>query len=113
MSISDLFTVFAPLCHVWRHAHRAGSEPDRGRAHGLGNRAGHGGKAGQRRVDPRHPITVEEARELGLPVSTDMPQEVYDLMQLYPQAAQRRPSVQYIPIPYRREGPKGSSSNVK
>ena len=56
-----------------------------------------------------YPITVDEARELGLSVSTEMPQEVYDLMQLYPQAAQRRPSVQYIPIPYRREGPERTS----
>ncbi|HEY0583254.1 MAG TPA: ATP-dependent Clp protease proteolytic subunit, partial [Chloroflexota bacterium] len=39
-----------------------------------------------------YPITVREARNLGLPVSTDMPTEVYDLMQLYPQTAQRRPS---------------------
>jgi ClpP class serine protease len=48
-----------------------------------------------------YPITVSEARELGLKVSTDMPPEVYDLMQLYPQTAQRRPSVEYIPVPYR------------
>ncbi len=48
-----------------------------------------------------YPITVEEARSLGLPVSTDMPAEVYQLMALYPQATQRRPSVQYIPAPYR------------
>jgi len=48
-----------------------------------------------------YPITVREARELGLPVSTDVPKEVYDLMSLYPQTAQRRPSVEYIPIPYR------------
>ena len=48
-----------------------------------------------------YPITVEEARALGLPVSTDMPQEVYDLMALYPQAQPQRPSVQYIPAPYR------------
>ncbi len=48
-----------------------------------------------------YPITVEEARSLGLPVSTEMPAEVYQLMALYPQAAQRRPSVQYIPAPYR------------
>jgi ClpP class serine protease len=48
-----------------------------------------------------YPITVQEAQELGLPVSTEMPQEVYDLMNLYPQTAQRRPSVEYIPIPYR------------
>ncbi|NPA26205.1 MAG: hypothetical protein GXO36_01195 [Chloroflexi bacterium] len=47
-----------------------------------------------------YPIFVEEAKALGLPVSTDMPQEVYQLMALYPQAQQRRPSVQYIPAPY-------------
>jgi ClpP class serine protease len=47
-----------------------------------------------------YPISVDEARELGLPVSTDMPKEVFELMQLYPQTAQRRPSVEYIPLPY-------------
>jgi len=51
-----------------------------------------------------YPITVSEAQELGLPVSTDMPKEVYDLMNLYPQTAQRRPSVEYIPTPYRPSG---------
>ncbi len=53
-----------------------------------------------------YPITVDEARALGLPVSTDMPQEVYDLMALYPQAQAQRPTVQYIPVPY---GGSGSS----
>ncbi|MGQ9585930.1 MAG: SDH family Clp fold serine proteinase [Anaerolineae bacterium] len=48
-----------------------------------------------------YPITVREAQELGLPVTTEMPKEVYDLMNLYPQTAQRRPSVEYIPMPYR------------
>lgn len=47
-----------------------------------------------------YPISAGEARELGLPVSTDMPPEVFELMQLYPQPAQRRPSVEYVPIPY-------------
>lgn len=46
------------------------------------------------------PITVEEARQLGLNVSTEMPTEIYQLMNLYPQTAQRRPSVYYIPMPY-------------
>jgi ClpP class serine protease len=50
-----------------------------------------------------YPITVREARELGLPVSTDMPPEIYRLMALYPQTAQRRPSVEYIPLPRSRE----------
>ncbi len=48
-----------------------------------------------------YPITVEEAQELGLPVSTEMPKEIYKLMELYPQTAQRRPSVEYVPMPYR------------
>ncbi len=47
-----------------------------------------------------YPITVEEAKALGLKVTTDMPEEIYHLMNLYPQALQRRPSVSYIPMPY-------------
>ncbi|GAB5602295.1 ATP-dependent Clp protease proteolytic subunit [Thermus sp. FJN-A] len=49
-----------------------------------------------------YPITVEAARGLGLPIATAMPKEVYQLMELYPQAQMRRPSVQYIPMPYGR-----------
>jgi hypothetical protein len=30
-----------------------------------------------------------------------MPKEIYALMDLYPQAGQRRPSVEFIPTPYR------------
>ena len=48
------------------------------------------------------PITVEAATELGLPVSTDMPALIYDLMDLYPQGGGRRPSVIYVPL---RRGP--------
>ena len=47
-----------------------------------------------------YPITVGEARALGLPIDTNMPREVYQLMNLYPQSGQRRPSVDYIPVPY-------------
>jgi ClpP class serine protease len=47
-----------------------------------------------------YPITVGEARAMGLPIDTDMPTEVYQLMNLYPQSGQRRPSVDYIPVPY-------------
>jgi ClpP class serine protease len=50
-----------------------------------------------------YPITVREARQLGLPVNTEMPREIYQLMALYPQTAQRRPSVEYIPAPRGRE----------
>jgi ClpP class serine protease len=54
-----------------------------------------------------YPITYEEAKELGLRVSNDMPKEIYALMDLYPQNPGTRPSVQYIPLPYK--SPKGTS----
>jgi ClpP class serine protease len=47
-----------------------------------------------------YPITVDDARDMGLPVNTEMPQEVYQLMNLFPQAGRGRPSVMYIPMPY-------------
>lgn len=53
-----------------------------------------------------YPITVEEAKQLGLNVSTDMPEEVYQLMALYPQSTQVRPSVEYIPVPKTKESSK-------
>ena len=45
------------------------------------------------------PITVAEAQALGLPITVGLPGEVYELMELFPQLGQRRPSVQYIPLP--------------
>ncbi len=47
-----------------------------------------------------YPIRLEEARQLGLPVSGEVPPEVYELMKLYPQRG-RRPSVEFVPVPYR------------
>jgi ClpP class serine protease len=44
------------------------------------------------------PITVELARELQIPISTNMPRTVYELMDLYPQAGSGRPSVLYVPL---------------
>ncbi len=58
-----------------------------------------------------YPITVDEAREMGLPVSTTMPDVVFELMQLYPQTAQRRPSVEYIPLPYGPPERRGSQQS--
>jgi ClpP class serine protease len=45
------------------------------------------------------PITAEEARALELPIEVGLPIEVYNLMELFPQAGRRRPSVQYVPLP--------------
>ncbi len=49
-----------------------------------------------------YPITYGELIDMGLPVSKGLMREMYELMELYPQHPQRRPSVQYIPVPYRR-----------
>ncbi|GAB6946748.1 hypothetical protein JCM16161A_08780 [Vulcanisaeta sp. JCM 16161] len=46
-----------------------------------------------------YPITVEQLREMGLKVSTDVPPEVYELMALYPQARANRPGIEYLPYP--------------
>ena len=48
-----------------------------------------------------YPITYEELMAMGLPVSLGLMKEIYELMELYPQQPQRRPSVEYIPIPYK------------
>jgi ClpP class serine protease len=53
------------------------------------------------------PITVDQARALGLEVSTDMPQEFYHLMRLFPQPPRRRPSVFYVPLPSPEKDEKG------
>jgi hypothetical protein len=50
-------------------------------------------------------LTATEARELGLPVTVDMPLEVIELMKLYPQPVQRS-GVEFLPIdvPGKRSG---------
>ncbi|PHJ38149.1 hypothetical protein P378_11825 [Desulforamulus profundi] len=50
-----------------------------------------------------YPINCEFLKKLGLPVSTELPAEIFAIMDLYPQPPQRRPSVQYIPLPYGKE----------
>jgi ClpP class serine protease len=52
-----------------------------------------------------YPIWASTARALGLPVSTDMPDAVLDLMKLYPQPvkAQSGGGVEYLPVPRQGE----------
>ncbi len=50
-----------------------------------------------------YPITVEHAKELGLHVETDVPQEVYALMDLYKQPMKQRGTVEYMPYPVRQD----------
>src|SRR3984893_8449133 len=58
-----------------------------------------------------YPITAEEAKSLGLPVSTEVPEEVYQFMSLFPQPTRTRPSVEYVPLPYRTDRGGGGSRN--
>ncbi len=46
-----------------------------------------------------YPITYEEACSLGLKVTNQMPQEVYQLMSLYKQPVRQQPTVEYLPVP--------------
>jgi ClpP class serine protease len=51
-----------------------------------------------------YPITADEAKALGLPISTAMPDEVLGLMSLYPQPVRRMGGgVEYLPGPRQRE----------
>lgn len=51
-----------------------------------------------------YPLTVEELRQLGLKVSIEVPEEVYELMELYPQPMmQRHPGVEFVPSPQKGE----------
>jgi ClpP class serine protease len=47
-----------------------------------------------------YPISAAEAKQLGLPVNTDMPDEVMELMSLYPQPVRHSGGgVEYLPVP--------------
>jgi ClpP class serine protease len=52
-----------------------------------------------------YPITAATARELGLAVSTEMPDEVMKLMTLYPQPmrTQSGGGVEYLPVPRQKQ----------
>jgi ClpP class serine protease len=51
-----------------------------------------------------YPIGANEARTLGLPVSTDMPKEVLELMSLYPQPVHSQTGgVEYLPVPRQKD----------
>jgi ClpP class serine protease len=47
-----------------------------------------------------YPLTPKKLQELGIPVKVGIPLEVYQLMDLYPQASPIRPGVEFIPSPY-------------
>ena len=51
-----------------------------------------------------YPIDAEEAQDLGLNVSTDMPKEISQLMALFPPNLRRAPSVRTAPLEARKSG---------
>jgi ClpP class serine protease len=57
-----------------------------------------------------YPITAEEGKSLGLPISTEMPSEIYQFMRLFPQPTRTNPSVQYVPVRYGTRDASGLSS---
>lgn len=50
-----------------------------------------------------YPISVGEARAMGLSVSTEMPEQILQLMRLYPQPIRQMSGVEYLPIPRERQ----------
>ena len=77
---------------------------DRGAGGGAGRDAGDG------HGDARLPDQFEEAKALGLPVSTEMPEEVYELMSLFRSRRAGGRRVKYVPMPYRGARPHRSST---
>jgi ClpP class serine protease len=53
-----------------------------------------------------HPISFKQAKEMGLPVSSDLPREVLELMELFPQPVRQQTSVEYLPVPRKYEKPR-------
>lgn len=47
-----------------------------------------------------YPISAQEAKNMGLPVTTEMPPEIYQFMSFFPQPTRTHGSVEYIPIPH-------------
>ena len=50
-----------------------------------------------------YPISAAEAKSLGLNVSTDIPDEILDLLALYPQPTRTQGGVEYLPVPRQRQ----------
>lgn len=52
-----------------------------------------------------YPLDCRRLEEWGLPVRCGLPPIMYALMDLYPQAPERRPSVQFVPLPHPASAP--------
>ena len=53
-----------------------------------------------------HPISFEQAKVLGLPVTSAMPKEVLELMEFFPQPVRQQQAVEYLPVPKKFNAPR-------
>lgn len=58
-----------------------------------------------------YPLTIDKLKEIGIDVTPKIPKKVYQLMELYPQAPQPRPTVEYIPVPYPKRERRGKEEH--
>lgn len=56
-----------------------------------------------------YPIDVDQIAGMGINVNTDMPDEIYSLMSMFPQPRTARPSVEYSPGPVYPSNPKDNN----
>jgi ClpP class serine protease len=50
-----------------------------------------------------YPISADEAKSLGLNISTDIPADILNLLGLYPQPTRTQGGVEYLPVPRQRQ----------
>lgn len=67
----------------------------------------------KRKWTHKFPKRVEEAIKLEMRTNIDVPEEVYDLMELFPQSPQQRPSVHYVSLPRRKKEEQANSRSRK
>ncbi len=53
-----------------------------------------------------HPISFKQAKQLGLPVTSDVPKEVLELMEFFPQPVRQQSAVEYLPVPRKFDNPR-------
>ncbi len=60
-----------------------------------------------------YPLHVDELQALGIALEVGLPEEIYELMDLYPQPTPRRPSVQYIAPPSGESDAGGADQDLR
>ena len=57
-----------------------------------------------------YPLDIERLKAIGINITVGLPDYIYDLMEFYRQTEQRRPSVNYIPLPYKSRDERNGKS---